>query len=133
MTKHIDVEAIRRKCAERSKKIFYKKLTEKYEVGREITIGKKGGAFFEKINTIRYEEGRRIILQYNGKFPNIHLPIHPQEGKVDIVDDHTLNIIEDAIDSFSKCKHYHLNSYDFIVTYCLVKGVDLIEMGIIDL
>ncbi|CAH9011786.1 hypothetical protein VP424E501_P0017 [Vibrio phage 424E50-1] len=109
-----------------------KVIREKCEFGNDIAIGKKGGVFYERMVTLRYEYGRRLVLQYNGKMPNLRKPIYEEQGKVSEVTDEQLNIIEDAIDSYLQYQEYHLNPYDFLVTYCLVKGIDLIKMDILE-
>lgn len=123
---------IQAKLQQQLKKTYYKIEAEKYEVGNDIRIGKEGGMFYEHFTTIRYAEGRRGVLQYNGKFPNLREPLDLNNTKFDLVSDEVLNIIEDAVDSYLKYKHYHLNAYDFLVTYCLVKGVDLVECLILE-
>ncbi|CAH9011919.1 hypothetical protein VP501E541_P0017 [Vibrio phage 501E54-1] len=126
------VAAMKAKLRESMENPLVKVIREKCEFGSDISIGKKDGVFYERITTLRYEHGRRLVLQYNGKMPNLRKPIYEHEGKVSEVTEQELNVIEDAIDSYLYYQNYHLNPYDFLVTYCLVKGLDLIEMDILD-
>ncbi len=104
-------------------------------LGMPVQIAKEGGNFFRHMMVVRGED-RFAILQYSGELP---LKLDMTEShktdtkKVDLVSKNVADIVEDAIDTWLDYKHYHLPAYTFIVSYCLVKGIDLIEMGVFEL
>jgi len=104
-------------------------------LGMPIQIAEKDGSFLSHMMVVRGED-KFAILQYSGE---LSLKLDMSEShktdnkKIDLVSKIVADIVEDAIDTWFDYKHYHLPAYSFIVTYCLVKGVDLIEMGVFEL
>lgn len=104
-------------------------------LGMPVQIAEGEGSFLSHVTVVR-GENKFAILQYSGKLP---LKLDMSEShktdtkKIDLVSKQVADIVEDAIDTWFEYKRYHLPAYPFIVTYCLVKGVDLIEMGVFEL
>lgn len=104
-------------------------------LGMPVQVSEVDGNFFSHMVVVR-GESKSAILQYSGEIP---LKLDMSEShktnskKVDLVSKQVVDIVEDAIDAWVDYKHYHLPAYTFIVSYCLVKGVDLIEMRVFEL
>lgn len=109
---------------------------EEIKYGTSVQIGVEGGAFFENLIIVR-KSGRTVVAQYSGKsLPRVEFDkgnYVSERVKVNHVTENIAISIEDAIDTWNHYSHYHIPAYNFLMVYCLTKGVDLVDMAIIDL
>lgn len=105
------------------------------QVGIPVQVAKKGSVFYENLIVVRNENGKWAIVQYNDRLPKVFdLSKDSKDNtiKVSLVNRITADIVEDAIDTWMQYQHYHINAYNFIMVYCLVKGVDLVRSEILE-
>ena len=123
--------------ANRDNPLNVKEVIETVEVGTPIRIAKDGTEFYPHMVVIRHEEsGKCVVVQYRGKLPkkfDLRKDYQDNVVKSVRVDSNIANIVEDGVDTWFDYKHYHVNAYQFILVYCLTRGVDLVKLNIIDL
>jgi hypothetical protein len=123
--------------ANRDNPLNVKEVIETVEVGTPIRIAKDGIEFYPHMVVIRHEEsGKCAVVQYRGKLPkkfDLSGNNTSNVSKSILISKASADIIEDAIDTWFNYLHYHVNAYQFVLVYCLTRGLDLIETGIIDL
>ena len=113
-----------------------KEVVERADVGTPIRIAKNGTKFYPHMVVIRHESGKCAVVQYRGMLPRkFDLKEDYQDNvmKSVLVGGKVANTVEDGIDTWFEYKHYHINAYQFVLVYCLARGVDLVQLGIIDL
>ena len=123
--------------ANRDNPLKVQEVVETINVGTPVRISKAGLEFHTHMVVIRHpESGRCAVVQYRGKLPrkfNLAENINTHPMKSICCEGRTASVVEDAIDTWAMYKHYHVNAYQFILVYCLTRGVDLVELGIVDL
>lgn len=101
-----------------------------------IQVAKKDSEdFYQNLSVVEVQQVYYVV-QYNKLKPNGRQVIDGSKRgywKVTPVNKVTSDTIKDAISYYDKHQHYYINSYTSLVVYCLLKGVDLVEDGVISL
>ena len=111
------------------------------EILGQCQISKKESQYFQPYLTLMYITADHIDSEYyviihSGKIPNARKVKMEREGidwkstKVAMGEAWT---IQDGIKKIQQHgAEYHLNSYSFLVGWCLSEGLDLIESGVLE-
>lgn len=99
-----------------------------------IQVAKNGSSEFLENLSIVESEGIVYAVQHNGVYPKDEtITLDFTKFKSKALTKEQASIILLSIGEYRAYWDYHLNPYTFIVTSCLLKGLDLIQEGILEL
>lgn len=100
-----------------------------------IQVASEEGVNFYPLLSLMCVNNRHYLVQYKEHIPSGREVLYNHRGsfKSNKVTDSAANKFMDAVDSWELYKGYHLNTYTFLVTYLLVKGVDLVKESVFDI
>lgn len=100
-----------------------------------IQVASKGGINFYPFLSLMCVNSRHYLVQYKEHIPSGREVLYNtcDSFKSNKVADSVANKFMDAVDSWELYKGYHLNPYTFLVTYLLIKDVDLVKEGVFDI
>lgn len=106
----------------------------KYLIG--VQVAKSDSVFYLEELSLYQVQGKYYVVQHDKdslpSFRDIVMNRESDYWKIQEVDDMIHYNIHEAILFYKEHKKKNLAAYSTIVTYCLLQGVDLIGMGILE-
>lgn len=106
------------------------------EVLGSIQMAVEGTKYFFERMTIVYvpEKDQHYWVDYKNTLPPVKFltqNVQSSKWSKKVVDNESADVIINALEKWKDVQGSHLNSFTFLVAYCLAQGVDLFELGLV--